>query len=1050
MARFCRYCGTQISDKAQFCRKCGNVLTPSPPLPSSPPSPPLPPSPPPPGNGKKGKSTHSAPFYVFVALLLVLCIAGVSVGGAFLYRRLIRSGTGETAYKEDFTYREFQDAAYPKGNSKAFSETPVEGITICAEAGALKEDTQIRFTEIEDDSYYEEYQEPLNNLGSQVLVAYDLDLGLKPEETIPGYVDLSFDLEKMGIPEELWGDIEIYRQREEFDKNEPEGSFERYASKLDEKGVLTVSTTKNCPILITLATYGTVAVATFLVSAGVTTVVDSYNEQMKHFDSDSSLYLKNRDKWSFDVRVNLKDTEFNNTPEGKEAIAKIKELNDYSEKLQKKAKEAYIREVNRLADDGKMGIAIVKWAQRQKRVKEIKKTLDERVFIKGYFEKDKKFKELSSQLKIPESVQKTVEVINDSYEYINIHSIKLPGRAVEFDILPIDEQGLKVSSLTWPSYMQLNSGALVQNGVYDPSGIDRLRLTCTHEFFHICQEEYAPEWKRNIKELIEDTRFEEATAGVLEKDASIYYYAKGIQKTNPDQPSGMSLDYVARDQNYCYSVPLNELPKATELKAGSDPWVDIGYTESDLIDYLRANKKMVSIAALMNTYKVTNPQTSFVDILCSEDTFHIDKGEEWRKLYQGFILTQVKKILESTGTGKKVFPKYFKDMETGISDQGDVAIWTSTDRNITFIRTLNFKAKDGKRKKYLVILETNEAFSEDQDIMLRLMDEKGAFPYKERNYSDCTDAESMNVMISRAYGSADPSSPLEVYAICLTEPEKPRAVLIGDKAEITTMKAPKGLEKAGKVTALRTVFRYKKKEVTKETPVDSEDPDNRLGEKTEMELSGLGEIKDPDDLKCVQVWVYRDQKGKEYVGPEAEGVIEFDDISGTYQTAVTINDFSLGEGIYKIVGGFAGGIARMFGADPTEEQIRDAVNSGVEWQVESIDYNQTVIVSPLGKGKYKVEIKTDKFGDMVYTGTLGKDRVLSLKLEKLSGAKSAGGSEGIEIPLEEFIGRISLVFKKDDNGETFIDGSSDINSGMIKAVYTCTGNKENKEKTKPE
>ncbi|MCR4589449.1 MAG: zinc-ribbon domain-containing protein [Lachnospiraceae bacterium] len=1080
MARFCIYCGAQISDKARFCNKCGKAVLTAPGQPqnsgqsqnsgqpqnfgqpqnsgqsqnfgqpqnsgqpqySGQPNPdrnprPFPAPQPGSGQGNKVKKKHSPLFTVLIALLLVLCITVVSVGGYFLYSRFIRGGNSS---KKDYEYHEFKDASYPKGNSSAFSETPVDGITISAEAGALEEDTDISFTEIEDDSYYEEYEEPLNNLGSEILVAYDLDMGLEPEETIPGYVEMSFDLKEMGIPEELWEDIEIYRQREEFDEDEPEGSFERYASKLDDKGVLTVATTKNCPILITVATYAVVSIGTLAVSFGTASAVNNYQEQMEHFDSDSSLLLKNRDKWSFDVRVNLKDTEFKNSPEGKEAIKKVKEINDYSIKLQKKAKEEYIREVNRMADDGKKGIAIVKWAQRQKRVKEIKKTLDESKFIKEYFEKDKKFKELSSELKIPESVEKTVEVINDSYEYINSQSIKLPGRAVEFDILPIGAQGLKVSSLTWPSYMQLNSRALVQNGVYNPSEIDRFRLTCTHEFFHICQEEYAPEWKRNIKEIVEDTRFEEATAGVLEKDASIWFYNKGIQTTNPDQASGLSLDYVARDQNYCYCVPLNELPKATKTDKMDDPWVDIGYTESDLIDYLRANKSMVSITALMNTYKVTKPQTRFVDILCSANTFNIDKGEEWRKLYQGFILTQVKDIINTAETGKKVFPKYFNDSEVSMSDKGDVAKWKTSDKNITAIRTLNPKIEGDKKKKYIVILETNDEFSEDKDIMLRLMNKEGEFIYKDRNYSDPVDSESMQVLYSRAYGSPDDSSPLMVYAICLFEPEAPHLSLTGAFAIVPTMKAPKKLKEEGKVTALRTVFSYKSKNVTKETPVDSDDPKNRLGEDIEMDISGLGEIRDPEELKCTQAWIYRDKKGKEYVGPEVEGIIDNDDISGTYNTSVVINDFALGDGLYTVVGGFAGGIAKMFGADPTEDQIREAVNSGVEWHVESIDYNQTVTISSLGKNKYRAEIKTDKFGDMVYSGTLTGD-VLSLKLEKAS-MKSGGASEGIDISLEEFLGRIALTFKKDKDGEVYIDGSNDIDITMIKAVYTCKGRKE--------
>lgn len=1033
MAGFCRYCGAKIPDNAKFCTGCGKPVAQGGMQPSyteqfcqnryGTQREPI--------YSKPEKKKKSAGFHVFIALLLVMCITAVSVGGYCLYNNYI----GDFHF-DKYKYKEFKDASYPKGNSKAFSKTPVEGITISAKAGALTEDRDIRFTEIEDDSYYEEFKEPIMNLGSEILVAYDFDMGLEPEETIPGYVDLSFDLKEMGIPEELWEDIEIYRQREEFDENEPEGSFEKYASRLDDKGILTVSTTKNCPILITVGAYTAFSAGFFVVVTAGASALIQRNEQFKHFDSDTSLLLSNREKWDFDVRVNLKDTEFNNSPEGKEAIESAKEFNKYSKQLRKKAKEEYIREINRLADDGKPGIAIVKWAQRQQRVKEIKKTLDENLFIKEYFKKNKKFNELASNLKIPESIQKTIEVINDSFEYINSQSIKLPGRTVEFDILPMGGEGLKISSLTWPSYMQLNSKALIKNGVYDASEIDKFRLSCTHEFFHICQEEYAPEGKRKIKELVEDTRFEEATAAVLERDASVYFYQKGIQTTNPNQESGGSLGYVARKENYCYGVPLNKLPS-------SDNWVDIGYTEADLIDYLRENKKNVSVAALMNTYKVTKPQTVFVDILCSKDTFDIDKGEEWRKLYHGFILKEVAKIAEKNVLGKNAFPDYIKDIMVNVSDKGDVFKWETGETNVAYVKTIKPKFESGKKKKYVLILETNEAYAGDKDILLRIMNEADEFIYKDRNYSDPVDYNSMDILFSRAYGKAgvQDTVPLQVYAICLFEPEAPHASLTGTLANVTTVEAPESLRVSEKVTLLRTVFRYDKKEVVKDTPLYSKDPKNRLGDNIEIDISGLGEIKYPDDLKCTQAWIYRDKKGKEYVGPEVEGVIDRDDISGTYNASATINDFQLGDGLYTVVGGFAGGIARMFGAEPTEEQIRDAVNSGVEWHVESIDYNQTITVSHVKNDKYKVDIKTDKFGDMVYSGTLSADMVLSLKLEKSSAPKSSNSEDGINISLEDFLGKISLCFKKDKNGEFYIDGSKDIDTGMIKAVYTCTGYK---------
>ncbi len=110
MARFCRYCGSQISENARFCNKCGKAVPTASVQPQNSGQPqnfgqvpnsgqsqfsgqPYPAANP--GlsreNGVKKKS--SPLIYVFTALILVLCITGVSVGGYFLYSRFIKGGT---------------------------------------------------------------------------------------------------------------------------------------------------------------------------------------------------------------------------------------------------------------------------------------------------------------------------------------------------------------------------------------------------------------------------------------------------------------------------------------------------------------------------------------------------------------------------------------------------------------------------------------------------------------------------------------------------------------------------------------------------------------------------------------------------------------------------------------------------------------------------------------------------------------------------------------------------------------------------------------------
>ena len=61
---------------------------------------------------------------------------------------------------------------------------------------------------------------------------------------------------------------------------------------------------------------------------------------------------------------------------------------------------------------------------------------------------------------------------------------------------------------------------------------------------------------------------------------------------------------------------------------------------------------------------------------------------------------------------------------------------------------------------------------------------------------------------------------------------------------------------------------------------------------------------------------------------------------------------------------------------------------------------------------------------------------------KKASTKKSSDSDGINISLEDFLGKINLTFKKDKNGDFYIDGSYDIDTGLIKALYTCSGKKK--------
>ncbi len=1012
----CQNCGNQLRPGAKFCRVCGMASL---------------------SNDFAGHNTQkkkrSKMFYPIVAVVTALAIAIVSVGGYYLYDRVISLHIGNDGFTQSYEYRKFKDMSYPKGNSKAFSITPVDGITISAKKDALKEDTDITFTPIEDERVYEEYTPVLESMGSTPLAAFDFDMGLEPEECIPGYVDMSFDLAALGVPENLWEDIDVYRQREEFDTNEPAGAFEKYAADLDKDGKLTMSTTQNCSIWLTL-TAGFIKIKGLLaaaattplsgpVIAGAIIVVSTLaiggiawyknDQQHGHFNKDSTIKIEIRDKWTYDIMVDLKDTEAADKYIGKNVQNSVKKLNEYSVELRKKAEKEYEKEVNKRASAGGQKDKWFGFIDTWSRANEIRKIFNKEEYIKAYFEKDKKFEELSKALEIPKSVQTTIAVINDAYDYMGAHKIKHKGRVVEFDICPPDymkELGAKVSARTWPSYMNLNIKALVKGKQYDESGVDGFRLTCTHEYFHICQEEYV--WITKTKETFEDTRLEEATAAVLEKDASIYFYSKGIQKTNPDPAiSGSALSYVKRDQTYCYGIPLNELPdpadnaglknKIKNIFTGreKDPWVDIGYTEADLIDFLRKKKGYVSIAAIMNSYTYTFPHTSFVDVLRSKRAFNIETDTEWNKLYHEFIMGQASGMALQNSIGIPIFPNYIEQARFEMPEDGSVITVKVSNDNTSGVRVIIpymvSKTKTEQiRKEYLAIVEND---TKDDGVQVKLLNGTYTDKYKGRNYTDIIDAATV-LLYSVGEKGAKANNVVTIKTILITAPEAPMFTVRGDSLSVSTKDAPDALKKEGKVTTLRTVITYKGKTITDDTLVGADVPEKKLGNDIDIDISGLGNIGSKEDIALKQAWVYVDKDKKEYVGPQIDGILVDDDISGTWDLDVEVNYNS--QVLEQFVNGYMNAVD-LYGQMYGQDSIADVTDIGKMYRDgTNAKSKTTMILKPKQGNAYEALFKYPNGApDETYDGTYDP---ITMKLALKPRKKTATGSDGITYDYKEF------------------------------------------------
>ena len=141
------------------------------------------------------------------------------------------------------------------GNSKAFKIEPVEGITISAPENALDKDREFKLSPV-DDKTYDKVTKAYENTYIKPLFVFEFDAGLKPDEHLPGDVDVVWDLDKMGIPRELQDQFVVYRGAGSGKSLE----YLRYKTHLDN-GKLSFKSNQNSVIIGALAVVGGITMA---------------------------------------------------------------------------------------------------------------------------------------------------------------------------------------------------------------------------------------------------------------------------------------------------------------------------------------------------------------------------------------------------------------------------------------------------------------------------------------------------------------------------------------------------------------------------------------------------------------------------------------------------------------------------------------------------------------------------------------------------------------------------------------------------------------------
>ncbi len=238
----CPACGQSLPPKARFCGACGQSIAP-PPIPQQ--SSFAPPHGAATVHGAVSRVPPRAPRVAGVfshrGVLIALGILGVSTILAVTLLVVFDGGLFFRGGADPFGHFK----PFPPGalNTPAVDVRPAKGVRIKAPAGALDRDREFTATWLDGDRMQEAIRR-MPAQGDLPVMAFDLEAGMKPEETLPRPFTVNLDLRELAIPEDIWPDLSVMRL-------EPDGTVLSLITRLDGSRLL-FSTRKNSVYILVL------------------------------------------------------------------------------------------------------------------------------------------------------------------------------------------------------------------------------------------------------------------------------------------------------------------------------------------------------------------------------------------------------------------------------------------------------------------------------------------------------------------------------------------------------------------------------------------------------------------------------------------------------------------------------------------------------------------------------------------------------------------------------------------------------------------------------
>jgi len=727
------------------------------------------------------------------------------------------------------------------GNSKAFEIEPIEGITISAGKNALDKDREFKINPVGENEWTKMKKELAAVSVEQPLFAFDMNSGQSEEELFPGIFTCQIDLKKMGIPENLYDYIRIWRYDGE--------QLTKYTSWV-QNGKLVFRSDHNGGWLPTLAIPSAKAVAmtagTALLIAGAGFYL--YHTWVKHSatgDLYKNYFMSNDDAamypvWdsygNFEIHFRFKDTEW---------AGKYDEYVHYNKAADKRFLELYEQAQNdyrnhKTIESLSKTKLLPQLFKDEKDCEQSKEVITLSSILVDLCEEDSLYQEYNKKKMPPPSIVEIGEFLKLSNRYLtdNQHlkpqSINLEVNLVDGKHITGDAEyrhpGIK------NAYMLVNFDHMWTNGreKYVRDGMaENVLIDINHELFH--HREKIMKWM--------DLRTEETMAAYNEYHAAKYFFEKHeTTSETPRSPSDRThYEYYGRNFN----------------KNSTD--AEVGYVYADFMDslqiYTGRGSAFVRADSLIGRYGYFSSHKSNY-----MKWFNIKDEKTFDDYLKRFCMNSFPKIAE-----EQVKPEIVQAGKLGahsvlVSKSSPLAKVT-TEKDGLIMRDVEVDAENRKDGSFSAFVIRDKEATED--VM--------AFCWCKGNYTSLhTDDYYMHTETGeRGYRLGYfkyPSGKYKFTVVALFQPEQIKIRKVKeDQITFIVPKAPRALTKEKLLTG--AVITYKDKngnEVTRD--VKAKD----FGRKATWSITGC--TKPGNSFSVSMHWYYQADSQNVYESPESEAV----------------------------------------------------------------------------------------------------------------------------------------------------------------------------------